>query len=65
MVVDEEIHTEASHEVALVAKKPKPALEQGSTFPNPEPRIDKDTAPEVAVFLGTEKRAVAESMVKE
>jgi hypothetical protein len=64
-MIEDETQTEDSHELALVVDDPKPTLEQGYTFPNPEPTIDKEKDPEAAVFMGEDSMAVTTSNVKE
>jgi hypothetical protein len=51
-MAEELTHNEASHVLILRADDPKPALEQKSSFPNPVPKIDNETAPEVAALNG-------------
>jgi hypothetical protein len=63
-ITEDETHMDDSHELKLSEKDPSPTLEQGFAFPKPDPMIDKETAPDVGAFEGTESPDAIESNVK-
>jgi len=62
-MTEDATHKEDSQKLVPSAEEPRPALTQGSTFPNPEPTTVNETAPVVTELRGDNSFNATESNV--